>query len=224
MSTASSNVAAFATSIGKKVVMALTGLFLCTFLIAHLSGNLLLLKNDGGEAFNIYGHFMATSPIVRVLEIGLVAGFLFHIIYGLSITMKNRAARPTPYKVYKANETSSFYSRFMAWSGITVLIFLVIHLWDFFFQHRILTAPEGQTLYGLVKVKFENPIYSAGYLIAMILLSFHLSHGFQSLFQSLGLQINQKLGNKFKTAGMFFAIAICAGFAIIPIYFLVAKA
>lgn len=224
MSTASSKVAAFATSIGKKVVMALTGLFLCTFLIAHLSGNLLLLKNDGGEAFNAYGHFMATNVGVRLMEFGLLAGFGFHIIYGIGLILKNAAARPQRYAVYKPGETSTFYSRFMKWSGLTVLLFLVIHLWDFFFQHRVLTPQADQTLFGLVQAKFANPVYSAFYLVMMIILAFHLSHGFQSLFQTLGLQINKGLETRFKKMGYAFSIIICGGFAIIPLYFLIRAA
>lgn len=212
----------FSTSIGKKLVMALTGFFLFTFLIVHLTGNLLLLRSDSGVAFNEYAHFMATNPMIRIMEIGLLLGFGFHIIYGLSLAMKNNSARGVGYKVNRPQANSTFYSRFMTWSGLTVLFFLLLHLWNFFFQHRVLTLGESETMYQTVNKLFQNPIYSFIYLIAMVLLAFHLNHGLQSLFQTLGLQVNKTYSNKFKTAGTVFAILLCAGYAAIPLYFMYA--
>ena len=210
--------AVFTTSIGRKIVMAATGLFLVTFLIVHLSGNLLLLKNDGGVAFNEYSEFMATSPLIRVPEIILFAGFLLHIVWGLGLALKNQKARPTRYKVNRAAENSTFYSRFMVYSGMVVLIFLLLHLWQFFFIHRILGTQE--TMYETVVMAFRNPIFSIGYLVAFVLLAFHLAHGFQSAFQSLGLQVNKRLHRRLTSAGLAFSVLICAGFATIPLYFL----
>ena len=210
--------AVFTTSIGRKIVMAATGLFLITFLIVHLSGNLLLLKNDNGVAFNEYSEFMATSPLIRVPEIILFAGFLLHIVWGLGLALKNQKARPTRYKVNRAAETSSFYSRFMVYSGLVVLIFLLLHLWHFFFQHRVIGVQE--TMYQTAVASFRNPVFSIGYLIAFILLAFHLAHGFQSAFQTLGLQVSKRLHRRLNTAGWVFSVLICAGFATIPLYFM----
>ncbi|MCS6904968.1 MAG: succinate dehydrogenase cytochrome b subunit [Bacteroidia bacterium] len=213
--------AVFSTSIGKKLVMALTGIFLITFLIVHLSGNLLLLKGDNGEAFNAYARFMETSPLIRILELILAVGFLFHIVMGIRLALENRRARPIRYQVNKATENSTFYSRFMVWSGITVLFFLLLHLWNFFFQHRFLGLGAKETMYETVVRTFKEPIYSIVYIIAMVFLAFHLNHGFQSALQSSGLQINTNLGKRIKSIGMLFSIVICAGFTAIPLYFLI---
>lgn len=210
--------AAFATSIGRKLVMALTGLFLTSFLIVHLSGNLLLLKTDGGEAFNAYAHFMETNPIIRILEIGLLAGFLFHIAYGLNLAMSNAKARPQGYRMVKASQTSTFYSRFMTYSGLAVLGFLFLHLWGFWYKMRFKLTDLSP--YDLAVEKFTNPVFSIIYVIAMALIAFHLAHGFQSAFQTIGLQVSVRLEKKFRTAGLWFAILICTAFAIIPLFFL----
>lgn len=211
--------AVFTTSIGRKLVMAATGLFLVSFLVVHLTGNLLLLKNDGGAAFNEYSEFMETSPLIRIAELGLLAGFLFHIIWGLMLASKNSAARPKRYKVNRAGENSSFYSRFMVYSGLSVLIFLFLHLWHFMFKHRFGTP--GETMYDTAVELFSNPVYSIGYLAAMVLLSFHLSHGFQSAFQSLGLQVSKRLTARVQAICWMLSVLICAGFATIPLYFLI---
>jgi succinate dehydrogenase / fumarate reductase cytochrome b subunit len=213
--------AVWSTSIGKKLIMALTGIFLITFLIVHLSGNLLLLKGDGGEAFNAYARFMETNPLIRITEIVLAAGFLFHIVMGIRLALQNKSARPVGYQVNRGSENSSFYSRFMVWSGITVLFFLFLHLWNFLFQHRFLGLGSQESMYETVVRTFKNPIYSIVYILAMVFLAFHLNHGFQSAFQSLGLQINATLGKRIKSLGLLFSVIICAGFAAIPLYFLI---
>jgi len=196
--------------------MALTGLFLISFLLVHLSGNLLLFKSDGGKAFNEYAHFMSTNPLIRVMEIVLFAGFLFHIIDGIVLTIQNRKARPTGYAVQKSSPDSSWVSRNMGISGSIILIFLIIHLRSFFVEHRFLG--NDTPLDVMVKNAFDNPLYSGFYVIAMILLGLHLSHGFRSAFQSLGLRHNSYF-HVIEYVGIIFSIVVPAAFAAMPIYF-----
>jgi succinate dehydrogenase / fumarate reductase cytochrome b subunit len=206
-------------SLGKKLVMALTGLFLALFLIEHLIGNLLLLKNDGGEAFTAYGEFL-TNPnnyIARVLEVCLFLIFIYHILNGLRLWWSNRQATDVRYKSNNPSANSTFFSRFMVWSGSITFIFLVIHLRTFFFPYRF--GDPGNSLYQGVVEAFSSPVYSIFYIIAMILLAFHLVHGVQSAFQTLGIR-HKKYTPLIKICGISFAIIICAAFALIPIHFL----
>lgn len=216
-------------SIGKKVLMSVTGLGLTLFLIGHLSGNLLLLKNDGGRAFNEYAEFMKNSPIIWVSEVLIFAGFLIHIFKGIAVTIQNRKARPVRYKVNKGSENSTFYSRFMAFSGITMLLFLIIHLVSFFVKYKLMGQwSEGGyadgDLYSVTKDAFSKgaigKAYAGFYILCMVLLAFHLAHGVQSATQSLGLQINKKVAKTIGNIGYALAILIPAGFATIPMYFL----
>lgn len=206
-------------SVGKKLVMALTGLFLSSYLIIHLVANLFLLKSDGGAAFNAYAHFMSSSDNipVRIIEIGLFLVFAYHIINGFRLFFINRAARKNRYKKNDPSENSTFFSRFMVQSGTIVFIFLVIHLRSFFVPYKF-GQPEI-TMYQAVVDAFGSPWYSWFYVVAMVLLAFHLIHGVQSAFQTLGVRHN-KYTTFIKNFGIIFSILICAGFAIIPLYFL----
>ncbi len=203
-------------SLTRKVVMAITGLFLIIFLVEHLAGNFLLLKPDGGEAFNAYSKFMTSNPLIRIMEVVLFAGFIFHIVDGLILTIKNRQSRPIKYRVQKPSPDSSWVSRNMGLTGAVIFVYLVIHLRSFFVEHRILhnDAPMDE----LVKNAFENPLYSAFYVVAMVILGLHLSHGFSSAFQTLGLR-HKSYFNVINIIGKAYAILIPAGFASIPIYF-----
>lgn len=209
-------------SIGKKLVMSLTGLFLCSFLIVHLSINLFLLKNDGGASFNEYSSFMASGKNIplRIIEVGLFLMLLFHFINGIRLYFLNKKARPVDYYMNSPEANSTFTSRFMIQSGSLIFIFLVVHIKTFFVSHRIFEAQE--TMYETCKSAFENPIYSTFYIVAMIILALHLNHGFQSGFQTLGLN-NNKYTPFIKKFGTFFAVIISTGFAIIPVYFLIIK-
>ncbi len=206
-------------SVGKKLIMALTGLFLAIYLIEHLLGNLLLLVNDGGYLFEKYSEVMASSADlpIRIIEIFLFLVFLYHIINGVRLWWSNRSARGIQYQMRKPSANSTFFSRFMIQSGSIVFIFLVIHLGNFFVAYRF--GSPGNTMYDGVKELFSKPLYSWFYVFAMILLCFHLIHGVQSAFQTLGVRHN-KYTAFIKGFGIFFAIVICAGFAIIPLYFL----
>lgn len=210
-------------SLGRKLLMSLTGLFLVSFLAVHLSGNFLLLKDDGGAAFNLYSHFMSTAGIIRVLEIGLVLGFLGHIYNGIVLTQKNKAARPVQYAVNNASENSSFFSRFMPQSGIIVLFFLVLHLKTFYFEYHygavemvMIDGVEYKNMYLICQLAFAQLWYLGVYLVAFLLLGFHLNHGIQSAFQTLGVN-HPKYSPFIKQVGTLLAIALCAGFAFIAV-------
>ena len=141
--------ATFAYSIGKKLIMALTGLFLVSFLLVHLSGNLQLITDSTGLAFNKYTKFMTTNPMIRVSEIVLVLGFLVHIIDGLALTMKNKKARPVKYAMNKASKNSKWVSRNMALTGSIVLIFLGVHIAQFWGAYKFAGGED---------VKIENAL------------------------------------------------------------------
>lgn len=206
------------TTVGRKVVMALTGLFLMTFLVVHLAGNLLLLREDGGAAFNAYAEFMSTNPFIRVLEILLFAGFVVHIYQGLYFIFRERRGRPKGYARNNASANTNIFSRTMRISALVILVFLIVHLRHFFVEHRFLGSPL--TMYESCKLAFENPWYSGFYVVSMVLLAFHLAHGFYSSFQTLGLIVNRRIERVIRWAGAAFAFLVPLGFAIIPLYFL----
>ena len=126
----------YGSSVGQKLIVGLTGLFLCSFLIVHLSGNLLLFKNDGGAAFNAFSEFMSTNTLIRLLEIVLLAGFLCHILFGVRVWLADRRARPQQYAMNRPAATSSLASRWSFWTGSVVFIFLVIHMNSFWVPTR----------------------------------------------------------------------------------------
>ncbi len=206
----------FYSTVGRKLVMALTGLFLCIFLLEHLYGNLLLYKIDAGLAFNEYSAWMAGNMLIRTVEFGLFAGFLIHIIDGLYLTLQNKKARPVRYAVSQQTGNSTWFSRNMGLTGSVILVFLVIHLRSFFFPHRVMHA-ENSMAYD-VAVAFQSNWYSALYVVAMVILGAHLNHGFQSAFQTIGTN-NQKYRQTLKIAGSVFALIIMIGFASFPVMF-----
>ncbi len=200
---------------GKKYIIAASGIFLVSFLIAHLSGNLLLFKDDGGKSFNEYANFMSTNPGIRILEIILLLGFIVHIATAIYITIQNRRARPIKYEKNKGSANSSMASRNMGLTGSVILVFLVIHMKDFFVESRIYGE---KNMYELVKTTFHDPLYTIIYLFSLFILALHLSHGFQSAFQSWGLN-HDKYTPFIKALGIFLAVVLPIGFASIPVYF-----
>jgi succinate dehydrogenase / fumarate reductase cytochrome b subunit len=204
-------------SVGQKILAGLTGLFLCTFLVVHLSGNFLLFKNDGGKAFGTYSEFMSTNTGIRILEIGLALGFLAHIILGVITWISNRMARPARYAVNRAGENSELSSRVMFITGSTIFIFLVVHLRSFFVPTRFPGAIQPN-MFELVKSAFQNPYYDGFYIIALILLGFHLRHGFQSAFQTFGLRPGYN--RLIDLVAIVFWLLIPIGYATMPLYFL----
>lgn len=217
-------------SIGRKMSMSLTGLFLVSFLFVHLSGNFLLFKNDGGEAFNVYSHFMSTNTVIRVLEIGLLLGFLIHIYTAFVLTNRNKAARPIGYAVSNNNRKVSWFSKNMGLSGSIVLVFLILHLQNFYWRYHNWDIPtmmvgeeELKDMYFLVATVFKNEWwYSVLYLVAMVLLGFHLNHGFQSAFRTLGID-HKKYTPIITGLGVIISVVLPLGFATMPLYFWLIK-
>lgn len=213
-------------SVGRKITMALSGLFLCSFLVIHLTINLFALQASsdstaefrGAGMFETYGHFMATHPVIRPLEWGLFAGFLLHAILGIYLYLLNRKARPVQYEVNKAGENSTWSSRFGWLTGILVGVFLVVHVNTFFVESRFLG--KGPMIQLMIDA-FSSPAYVVFYMVALAFLAYHLKHGFQSAFQTFGLRAGkfEKLVN---AVGVVFWLLIPIGFAIIPLYFLFA--
>jgi len=201
-------------SISKKFVMALAGLFLILFLPVHLVINFLLLKSDP-EPFNKAAHFMATFPIVKIVEILLIGAVLIHIFYGILLQIQNWLARPVGYVSGNKSKTS-FFSKFMIWTGASVFTFLVLHFFNFYFIRLGLVDGNPEDLYSLAQKLFKIPAYNYIYLVCFAILGFHLFHAFSSAFQTLGL--NHRIWTPVvKVIAWIYAIAIPLGFAIISI-------
>lgn len=209
---------ALTSSIGKKLIMSLTGLFLISFLIIHATINAMIFYNDGGETFSHWGHFMGTNPIIRTLEIGLVLGFLIHIADGLWLTKLNQSARPVKYAVTNANANSTWYSRSMGLLGTLILIFLVIHTSHFWIPNRTnqFTTGEELNLYQMMLDIFQNIWVVVIYVLGCFSLAWHLLHGFQSAFKTLGLY-HVKYNGAIKFVGVAFSIVVPILFALMPI-------
>ena len=212
----------FSSSLGRKVLMALTGLFLISFLAVHLAGNLQLLKDDGGKSFNIYAEFMGTNPLIQFVSKGNFALILIHIIWGIMLTIKNRQARGTVgYAI--TNKKSAWSSRNMGILGTIILIFLVIHIRHFYAEvhygyvpTQLYDGKEVKNLYGEVARWFKVDWYVALYVFCMVALAFHLWHGFASAFQTLGLN-HAKYNPIINFVGRAFAVIVPTLFALIPI-------
>lgn len=196
--------------------MSLTGLFLCTILLIHLFCNLQLFKNDEGKAFEAYSEFMSTNFIIRTIEIGLFLFLLIHAINGVYLWFINKFARTQKYAVYKLKENTELAARTMIITALLIFIFLVIHLNHYFVPSRLLN--ETESLYNLVIQSFADPTYVVIYLIAFIVLGYHLKHGFQSAFQTLGLRTKRYI-LILEWLAVIFWLLVPLGYAIIPIYF-----
>lgn len=211
-------------SIGRKLLMSLTGLFLIVFLLVHLAGNIQLMTDATGVSFNTYAKFMTTNPVIKFTSYGLYFFILLHIVQGLMIWSKNRAARGSEgYAVTatRATQTNAGIAKRMGALGMIIMAFLGLHLYQFWYKmHWQLEANEVdgvKDLYSLVDTTYQDPLYVAIYVISMLFISFHLWHGFQSAFQTLGLN-HKKYTPFIQFLGKAYAILIPLGFAIIPIY------
>jgi len=202
------------TSVTKKVIMALAGLFLILFLLVHLGINLLLLMDDP-EPYSKAAHFMASNMVIKVFEVVLMAGFLIHILWGAILQIQNWMARPIRYKVTATMQTS-FFSKYMIYTGSIILIFLIIHFVNFYFIKLGLIEGDHENFYGMAYALFKIPGYLIFYLVSFLLLAFHLHHAFQSAFQTLGLN-HETYTPVIKTLGLIYSIAVPVGFAVIPI-------
>ncbi|WP_153848170.1 succinate dehydrogenase cytochrome b subunit [Sphingobacterium paramultivorum] len=246
----------FSSSIGKKLIMSLTGIFLCLFLVVHLVGNLQLFKDDAGLAFNKYAYFMTHFTPIKVVSYLLYASVIVHVIYAITLSMKNKAARPIGYAKYDGQANSKWNSRNMGILGTVILVFLATHMSNFWWKFHNDEVPyieyrtdlaTGQTtarelqasefhdyqetvennvqilkardLYKQVDFAFKNVALVALYVIAMAALAFHLIHGFQSAFQTLGFNHRRYIGIIRAIGVWVFGILIPIGFAIMPLFF-----
>lgn len=198
-------------SIGKKMLMGVTGLMLCLFLVGHLAGNLLLYV--GPDAFNAYAHTLQKNPVLVPIELGLLAVFLFHIFLAIRVTLDNRSARPVPYALDEAaGPGRSVASRTMIYSGLVMALFVPVHLINFKYGDIV-----GGDLYGLVVRTFQSPGWALFYVASMAVLANHLRHGFRSGFQSLGALCG-KTDAPDRMLSVVFGVAIGGGFLLIPVW------
>jgi len=264
----------FTSSIGRKIIMSLTGLFLTLFLVVHLVGNIQLLFNDGGEAFNVYAHFMGHNPLIQTISIGNFAFIVLHFVMATALTLKNRKSRNVRYEA--SNKSGSWASRNMYIFGAVILVFIIIHLSNFWFVSKFGSVCESDVaalsmecqneyqrlggkdllnsttlndcktafsalqtkygndgnqfsickidygdgpikdLYSVVQQKFSNPLYAIFYIACMVFIAFHLWHGFQSAFQTIGAS-HQKYTPIIRSAGYLLSVLLSLGFAIIPL-------
>ena len=212
------------TSVGMKYFVSLSGIFLILFLAVHLTVNLFLLA--GPAAYNLATHFMGTNALIGIIEPLLAVGFLVHIIYSVILTIKNQFARPDKYLMVDQRESSTWSSQNMFVLGGLIFFFLVMHLSNFWY---VMKFGEMQSVsydgvmvhdaYSLVSGKYVIWWYVLIYVAGAVFLGLHLLHGFQSSFQSLGLN-NKLWSSRLKVAGWVYTLIIAVGFAIIPLYFL----
>lgn len=212
----------FTTSIGKKLVMGFTGLFLISFLIVHCYINAMIFVSR--DAFNAAADFMGTTIIIRIMEIGLFAGILLHIVQGYMLVSKNGGTRKEGYAVKAGNKTSAWYSRSMGLLGTLILLFLVVHIAHFWVPSRItgdlnevmVRDREMHDLYQRMVDIFQSPIVVVVYLLGVFSLAWHLIHGFYSAFQTMGLTTH-KYKKMIRNIGIAFSVIICLLFAAMPV-------
>lgn len=223
----------FTSAVGRKIVMALTGFFLISFLLIHAGLNSCIFNDlpffdsqDNGSMFNRAAYFMGNSFVIRLLEIVLFAGFILHIIQGYAVELKNRSKRNKGYAKTLGNRGSTWYSRSMAILGSLILIFLIVHVSHFWVPSRITHNLEPVTYHnGVVETHnlflkmyetFQNPLVVLLYLVGVISLVFHLYHGFHSAFRSMGVH-NKKYVDMLKVLGYGITTIIAILFAMMPI-------
>lgn len=222
----------FTSSIGKKFTMGLTGLFLITFLIVHCGINAMIFFNDGGQTFNHWGNFMGTNLIVRTMEIGLFVFLLLHIIQGLMLWSQNNKARPVKYAMNAAASNSKWYSRSMGLLGTLILLFLILHLYHFWTPSRFgglggikpldemtladYNNQQVHNLYAEMLLVFQNLWVVIVYVLGVFALCWHLIHGFQSAFQTFGVN-HKRYTPMIKGLGWAYSIIICLLFAAMPV-------
>ena len=212
-------------SIGQKIIMSLTGLFLILFLIVHLIGNFQLLYDDGGESFNKYAYFMTNNPLIKVIAYGLYFFILLHTIQGIVLARKNNQAKSKKYAVTTI-ANASWVSKNMIYLGLLIFAFLCIHMGDFWWKMKFnqynMVSYEGidyqvQDMFTRVDAAFNELWIVIVYVIGVIALGLHLEHGFQSAFQSLGIN-HKKYTPIIKFIGKVYSIVVPLGFIIIPVW------
>jgi succinate dehydrogenase / fumarate reductase cytochrome b subunit len=216
-------------SVGKKLVMSLTGLFLVLFLIIHVGVNACIWARDHGEMFNKAAHFMGTTVLVRIMEWGLFLGFFIHIIQGYVLEAKNLSRRGKGYAIQPANKTSRWYSRTMGLLGTLLLLFLIMHISHFWISSRFggmwnvepLSEVEYNGMhyhnqYAQMLDVFQNPMIVILYVLGCLSLAYHLMHGFHSAFRTLGIHNNRYL-SMLRSLGIGFAVIVSIAFAMMPV-------
>ncbi len=217
----------FTSSIGKKLMMSLAGIFLITFLLVHMGLNLLVIIFEDPMVYNKAAHFMSSNILIKMVEITLFVGLLLHVIYAMILQAQNWLARPRRYNKTNYSNTS-FFSKFMIHTAAIVLVFLVIHLIDFYFKAKFGHAAEihvdGVAMHDLASEiidKFKMLPFVVFYIAAFVFLGFHLIHGFQSAFKTLGLD-HKKYTPLIQFLAIIYTVIVVAGFSIIPlmVYFM----
>jgi len=223
----------FTSSLGKKFTMGLTGFFLITFLIVHCFINSMIFFNDGGQSFNHWGKFMGSNLIIRTMELGLFAFLILHIVQGLILWFQNRAARPVRYAVNHSERNSKWYSRSMGLLGTLILMFLVLHLYHFWVPSRFggmanvqvletttlheYSDEEAHNLYLAMQQIFQHDLLVViVYVLGVFSLFWHLLHGFQSAFQTFGIN-HKRYTPIIKAIGLVYSVVICLLFALMPV-------
>ncbi len=215
----------FKASIGRKVLVGLSGLFLFSFILVHLTVNLFLLA--GQESYNIATHFMTTNPVIQTIEPILAVGFILHIAYSVWLTFLNQKTRPQKFLKVDQSKSSTWASRNMFVLGGLIFVFLIIHISNFWYKLNFTEIGYiehgGEMMkdaYTMVASSFAIWWYVVIYVAGAVLLGFHLNHGFQSAFQTIGLS-NEIWRKRWTVIGNFLSIVIAAGFSIIALYFLI---
>ncbi len=211
----------FTSSVGKKLIMGFTGIFLILFLVVHAGLNACIWANDGGEMFNKGAHFMGGNWVPRILEIGLFIGLLLHIIQGITLVLSNRSKRGTAYAINYGNDGSKWYSRSMGLLGTIILLFLILHLYNFWLpnrSHQGFLLGEEINLYETMKSEFSILWVVIVYVLGCISLAYHLAHGFQSAFKTFGVH-NKRWHSLISCVGYGFAIIVPLLFALMPLSF-----
>jgi succinate dehydrogenase / fumarate reductase, cytochrome b subunit len=214
----------FTSSIGKKLVMGFTGLFLITFIIVHVGINSCIFANDGGVMFNKAAHFMGSTVLIRIAEIGLFLGLILHIVQGLMLTVQNQAKRKSKYIVNAASANSKWYSRSMGILGTLLLFFLALHLFHFWTKARFggeidevnIAGTTMHDMYLLMKVTFKELWVVIAYVAGCVALCWHLVHGFHSAFRTIGVSSKKYLA-LIGSVGIGFSIIVSLAFAMMPI-------
>jgi len=203
-------------SIGRKVVMSLTGLALIGFLVSHLAGNLLLFAGEG--RFNEYAHMLVSNPAIYLAEAGLLGIFLIHLLNAAMLTLDNTGARGQRYIARgQAGGPSrkSPFSSLMIFSGLVILVFVPLHIWTFKYgaYYKVADKPGMRDLHRLVVEVFKDPLQVWFYVFALLVLGCHLWHGFGSAFESLGLPYR----NGLRLGCQLLSVLLTAGFMAIPL-------
>ncbi len=214
----------FTSSIGKKLVMGFTGLFLITFLVVHVGINACIFANDGGVMFNKAAHFMGSTVLIRIAEIGLFLGLILHIVQGLMLTVQNQQKRNTKYIVNSASDNSKWFSRSMGILGTLLLFFLALHLFHFWTKARFggeippvdIAGTEMHNMYELMKTTFSELWIVIVYVTGCVALCWHLVHGFHSAFRTVGVSSKKYLA-LIEQTGIGFSVLVSLAFIMMPI-------